>query len=129
MKTLIIMSLLLLMQAVGTAALLVKVEPPKQTGAKAVVKITLKNTFEEKIESARATVFLNDAQGKVVAQSTKWIIGGSPDSKPLAPNTTTTYNFVIDTDKSVAAANVIFSRLILEGGKLADVKKDVVIEK
>jgi hypothetical protein len=48
------------------ADLTVKVSDPKRTGDKVVIKLEMKNTFAEKIESARAVVFLLDEQGKVV---------------------------------------------------------------
>ena|SRR5687767_2846978 len=127
-KALPILCSFLLLPGLCSAALSVRVEPPKQQAAKTVVKLTLKNTFPGNIESARATVFLNDSNGKVIGQSTKWIIGGSRNAKPLLPNATTNYNFVIQTEKPVTSANVTFSRIVLEGGKLADLK-DVIIEK
>ena len=39
------------------ADLVVMVDSPKVTATKAVVKLTIKNTFIEKVESARATVW------------------------------------------------------------------------
>jgi hypothetical protein len=85
------MYLLVLLASVtlAQAELVVKVNEPKQQGAKAVIKLTLKNTFPENIESARATAFLSDSEGKVIVQSTKWVIGGSPKSRPLPPDSTT----------------------------------------
>jgi len=114
--------------ALANAALSVKLDKPKTTGSKTVVKLTLKNTFTEKIEGARATVFLIGEQDKVVGQRTAWIIGGEPDKPALKPDATTTYNFVIDTDKTVTSTRIVFARIILENGKLADAKKDVQIE-
>src|SRR5260221_13308702 len=67
------------------AKLLVKVNEPKRTGAKTVVNLQLKNTFDEKVESARAQIFLLDDQGKVVGQSVQWLLGGTKDKLPLAP--------------------------------------------
>ena len=52
-----------------------KVEDTKQVGTRVVVKLTLKNTFKERIESARATLFLLNDGGKVVGQATHWVIG------------------------------------------------------
>ena len=75
----------------ATAALSVKVDEPKTTGKKTIVKIALKNTFTEKIESARATLFLISDNDKIVGQRTAWIIGGTKDKPPLKPGTTTTY--------------------------------------
>jgi hypothetical protein len=110
------------------AALTVKLDKPKTTGQKTVVKLTLKNTFTENIEGSRATVFLIGEQDKVVGQRASWIIGGEPNKPALKPEATTTYNFVIDTDKPVTTTRVIFNRIILENGKLADPQKDVKIE-
>ena len=115
-------------QSSASAALSVKLDKPKTTGSKAVVKLTMKNTFTEKIEGARATVFLIGEQDKIIGQRTAWVIGGTKDKPPLKPDATTTYNFVIDTDKPVTSARVIFNRVILEGGKLADPQKNVTIE-
>jgi|ERR1041385_58211 hypothetical protein len=105
------------------AELIVKADEPKTTGNKTVIKLTLKNTFQERIESVRATVFLLDDQGKVAGQGVKWIIGGTKDKPPLAADATTTYNFVITSDKPFTKAKVTLNRIVLEGGKLADVTK------
>ena len=56
------------------ADLVVKVGEPKQTSGKAVITLEMKNTFAEKVESARAMVFLLDEQGKMVGQATRWVI-------------------------------------------------------
>jgi hypothetical protein len=85
--------------------------------------------LKEKIEAARAQMFLVDDQNKTSSPGARWIIGGDKDGPPLAPGATTTYNLVVTTDKDLKVNNVVFSKIILEGGKLADVKKDVVIEK
>jgi hypothetical protein len=109
------------------ADLIVKVDPPKQVGQKVVVKLTMKNTFKETVESARAQVFLVDDNGKVAGQAVRWVIGGTKDRPALAPDAETTFNFVVQTDKPFTAAKVTFTRVILEGGKLADVNKEVQI--
>jgi hypothetical protein len=110
------------------AALSVKVETPKQVGKKVVIQMLLKNTFKEKVESARAQVFLIDDKGKVVGQAVRWVIGGTKDKPALAPDAETTFNFVVETDKSFATNKVTFTRIILEGGKLVDVNKSVEIQ-
>ena len=112
----------------ANAGLSVKLDKPKTTGNKTVVKLTLNNTFTERIEGARATVFLIGEQDKVVGQRAAWIIGGDPDKPALKPDGTTTYNFVVDTEKPVTSARVVFTRIVLENGKLADPHKDVKIE-
>jgi hypothetical protein len=117
-----------LIELTANAALSVKLDKPKTTGNKTVVQLTLKNTFTEKIEGARATLFLIGEQDKVVGQRTTWVIGGVQDRPPLKPDAITTYNFVIDADKPITTTRLIFNRIILENGKLADPKKDVKIE-
>lgn len=79
----------------------------------------------------RAAVFLLNEQGKMVGQATKWVIGGSNNKSGLATGTTNSFHFVVTTDKSFTSTNltakVAFSRVILNGGKLADATKDVMI--
>jgi len=114
------------------ADLIVNVATPNTVGQKAVVKLNLKNTFPEKIESARASVFLLDEKGKMVGQSTKWVIGGTKNQASLAPGATNSFFFVITSEKPFATTNlatkVNFNRVVLEGGKLADVTEDVHIK-
>jgi hypothetical protein len=91
----------------------------------------MKNNFAEKVESAKAVVFLLDEQGKMVGQSTKWVIGGTKERPPLEPTKEATYNFVIAASQSFTTTNltakVTFSRVVLEGGKPADVNKAVSV--
>src|SRR5581483_11906033 len=103
------------------AALTVKVDEPKQVGKKVVIKLTMKNAFTENVESARAQVFLLDDKGKITGQAVRWVIGGTKDRPTLAPNAETTFNFVVTANKSFVTNKVTFTRIILEGGKLADV--------
>jgi hypothetical protein len=114
------------------AQLLVTVSPAKIAGQKAVVPLQMKNEFSQKIESARASVFLLDEKGKMVAQSTKWVIGGTQDKPGLVPSATNSFFFVITSDKPLPKTNVTakvnFSRVVLERGKLVDVTKDVQIQ-
>ena len=119
---------LLIPPSVARAELIVKQDAPKVTGSKSVVRLTLKNTFREKVESARGTVFLMDDQGKVVGQNTAWVIGGKKDKPALAPEASTTFNFVITTDKPFTKSKLTFGRLILEGGKVVDPVKNVVVQ-
>lgn len=112
----------LFVAASAQAKLFVEVAEPKQTASKVIVKLTMKNQFAEKVESARATVFLMDAQGKVAGQATQWVIGGTKDRPELKPDATATYNFVITTDKPFTKAQLLFNRVILEGGKVAEPK-------
>ena len=118
--------------AAASAQLAVSVSPVKATGSKAVVPLAMKNGFAEKIESARTVCFLLDDQGKVVGHSTQWVIGASREKSPLAPGATNAFNFVVAVGKPFTSTNltarVSFSRVVLEGGKLADVNKEVQIQ-
>lgn len=120
MRISLILLLLSLLVISAQAKLSVEVAEPKQTASKVVVKLTVKNLFAEKVESARATIFLVDAQGKVVGQATQWIIGGTKDRPELKPDATATYNFVITSDKPFTKAQLLFNRVILEAGKVAE---------
>ncbi len=123
-----ILSALLLAAGAAQATLTVKVDKPKQVGKKAVIKLTMKNTFTEKIESARAQIFLLDDNGKVVGQAARWVIGGTKDKPALAPDAETTFNYVVQTDKPFSTNQVTFTRIILEGGKIVDVKQSVQVQ-
>jgi len=119
--------------AVGAQAqLAVTVSLPKIVGQKAVVKLAMKNNLADKVESARAVVFLLDDKGKMIGQSTKWVIGGTKQNPGLESGKETTFNFVVQNAKSIAATNltakITFSRIALESGKLADPIKQVRIE-
>ena len=120
---------LLLAAMSASAQLAVTVELVKITGQKAIVPLTLKNNFGERIESARAVVFLLDEHGKAAGQpATRWVIGGSK-TNGLAAGATNSFHFVVTSDKPFATTNltakVSFSRVVLEGGKVADVTKSV----
>jgi hypothetical protein len=125
----LLLAIVLFCPLLGSAQLALTVSPVKITGSKAVVPLTMKNSFAEKIESARATLFLLDEHDKVIGQTARWVIGGTKDKPPLLPNQTTAFNFVVPIQKSAALANlqakVTFTRIILGGGKLADVKQGV----
>jgi hypothetical protein len=92
----------------------------------------MKNNLAGKVESARAACFLLDDQGKMIGQSAKWVIGGTKDRPPLEPKSETTFNFVITNPKPFTTTNltakISFSRVVLNGGKLADSTKDVQIQ-
>lgn len=114
------------------AALNVTVFPPKVTGQKADVPLLFKNDLNENVRSARAVVFLLDGQGKVVAQGTKWIIGGIASSPGLPVGGTNAFHFVVEATKPFThtdlTAKVTINRVVLENGKLADVNKDVQVK-
>jgi hypothetical protein len=105
------------------------VSPPKVTGQKAVVELTMTNDLTNEVKSARAICILMDDQGKMVGQSTKWVIG--QNKKSLEPNGKAIFDFVITSPQLLVASNlttkVIFSRLNLDGGKAADVRQDVEV--
>ena len=132
MKTTLI---LLFAALTAHAQLAVTVSPVKVTGQKAIVPLALKNNLTENIESARAAVFLLDDQGKMAGQSTKWVIGGTKDKPGLAAGATNVFHFVIPLAEGNSrqfgstnlAAKIQFNRVVLEGGKLADVTKDVSV--
>ena len=116
---------------VARAQLAVTVSAPKVTGRKAVVSLAMKNGLADQVESARAVCFLLDEQGKMLGQATRWVIGGAEDNPGLAAGATNAFHFVITSDKPFTTTNlttkVQFSRIVLEGGKLADPQRDVQI--
>ena len=70
-----------------------------------------------------------DDQGKMVGQSTKWVVGQNHTA--LEPKGETIFNFVITSPQPFTTTNVIakisFSRVVLDGDKLADVTKAVSV--
>jgi hypothetical protein len=129
----IVLGLIGLCSVTAHAQLAVTVGQAKIAVQKAVIPLGMKNEFSQKIESARAVVFLLDGQGKMVAQSSKWVIGGAPGKPGLAPDATNSFFFVLTAAKPFPGTNlttkVNFSRVVLGDGKLADPAKDVVISK
>lgn len=113
---------------IASAQLMVTVSPPKVIGQKAVVKLAMKNGLTQTIESARAVCFLVDDRGKMIGQSAKWVIGQNKTG--LAVGATNVFNFVITSPQPFATTNltakVSFTRVVLDGGKLADVRQVVV---
>jgi hypothetical protein len=91
---------LLFAVTVARAQLAVTVSPVRVTGQKAIVPLVMKNTFADKIESARAACFLLDEKGKMVGQGTRWVVGGTKDRPGLAAGATNTFQFVIAADKA-----------------------------
>lgn len=124
-------SMILLFSMTTRAELLVIASAPKSVGKKVVVKLKLMNSFPEKIESARAVAFLLDEKSKMVGQSTKWVIGGTKANPALESGKETTFNFVLHNEKPSATNlnwRIGFIRVVLEGGKLADPNKQVIIQ-
>lgn len=100
------------------ASLNFSVESTKQVHAKSLVQLKLINKFSENVASARASVFLLDDQGKVVAQSVKWIIDATKDKNGLKPDETLNYTFVLNNEKPFTSAKVTITRVVLESGKV-----------
>jgi len=132
MRLLLTSVLLVWSGIVVSAQLAVTVAPAKVTGQKAVIRIGMKNTFPETIESARAAVFLADPQGKMAGKTVQWVIGGTKDKPALAPDKESTFNFVVTVGQCAGTnlvPTVVFNRLVLKGGKEANPVKDVRIQK
>jgi hypothetical protein len=123
----------------ASAQLAVTVSPLQVTGQKAVVPLSFTNGLPEKITSARAALFLLDEHGKMLGQATHWVLGAEAgaasastvDKSGLPPGATNAYHFVVTAIKPLTSTNltakVQFTRIVLEGGKLADINKDVTI--
>ena len=120
MKPAIVLFAILSLLSRADAKLVVKQADPKTTSSKTLVKLTIQNTFSSRVESVRATMFLIDAEEKIVGQATQWVIGGTHEKPALAPNASTTFNFVIAADKPFSKTKLIINRIILEGGKQVD---------
>lgn len=127
----VLLSTMLLVALTTQAQLAVTVLPPQVTAQKAVVKLVMHNEFSAKIESARAVCFLLDNQGKMVSQTSKWIIGGNREASGLPAGGTNTFNFVMtiaEQNPTNLTAKITFTRLILDGGKSANPNKDIKID-
>ena len=114
--------LLFLLPFNAVAELTVRVSPPKITGQKAIVLLAIENHFPTKIESVRAAIFILDETGKMLAQGTQWIIGGSKDKPGLSAGSTNVFQFVVTSDKPLTTnvtSKVVVNRIVLEGGNLA----------
>ena len=124
------LAVLLLCPLLAAAQLAVTVTPPKVVGQKAVVQRKMKNDLGGAVKSARAVCFLLDEQGKMLGQSTKWVIGQNHTS--LEPRAETAFNFVVTNPQPFStrnlAAKVSFVRVLLAGGQLADPTKDVIVK-
>jgi hypothetical protein len=118
-KCIFILSFLLIATS-GWCALLVQVAPAKSTGSKAIIKLSLQNTFSQRIDLVRAAVFLTDEQGKVVGQATRQIIGGGKNNPPLDPAGKAVYYFLVPAAKPFTKTKVLISRIILENNEIVD---------
>ncbi len=123
MKHLILFLLFIAVSFTVHASLLVTADEPRSTGNKAVVKLTMQNTYTNTVASARAAVFLLDDNGKVVGQTAQWVIGGTKDKPALAPGGSSVYYVTVPADKPFKKTKVMFTRIILEGGKVIEAGK------
>ena len=69
--------------------------------------------LSQKIESAKATMFLMDAGGKVLSQKTGWMIGGATNRPPLAPDHQSKYYFVLPAGETFSKAKLMLNRVVL----------------
>ncbi len=131
MKTTQILTCLFFGLLTVQAQLTVTVSSPKIIGQKAVVKLAMTNNLANQVESARAMCFLLNEQGKLVGESSRWVIGGTKERHALAPNQGTTFNFVVTSPQPFTTTNltakISFSRIVLAGGKFASPQKEVTI--
>ncbi len=126
-------SLLLASSAVAQGKLDVHLSPVELTGQKAVVKLEMINHLAEPVVGARAICFVSDAEGKVVGQGSRWVIGGSSSTNrvSLVQGGTNVFHFVVGAGQPWASTNLtaklVFSKVLLQSGKTADARKDVSI--
>lgn len=66
----------------------------------------MKNDFSEKIELARAVVFVLDEQDKMVGQTAKWVIGGNKNTPGLAAKGTNVFHVVVTGTKPFVTTNL-----------------------
>jgi hypothetical protein len=127
MNAIKLLGLFLALATAAQAQLAVTVSSDKTTGIKAVFPLIMRNNFTNKVESARAVCFLLDDQGKMVDQSTKWVV----NKTDLEPKGEATFNTVISSPQPFTTTNqpakVAFSRVVLAGGKLADEMKQATV--
>jgi hypothetical protein len=125
---LIALSLLSLCGTIVAAELSVTLLPSKTVGEKVIVPLALKNGLPEKVESARAVMFLFDGRGKVVGQSTHWIIGGETNRAPLLVGGTNTYQFIVPKGgKEFVTNRLTVTHVKLASGKTANPVTDVQV--
>jgi hypothetical protein len=112
------------------AQLIVTVGTVSVVGQDALVPLGMTNELSEKVELARAICSLYDEQRMLVGQATRWIVGGS-NTNGLAAGATNFSQVVITGDKPFATTNlrarVRFDKVLLEGGNLADLTKQVSV--
>ena len=130
LRTIVMLGCLVGLVAAAHATLVIKPEPVQVTGQTAIVKLELKNTFTNAVESARAAVFVSDENGKVVGQATRWIVGGTADRPALEPDKETAFHFVVPLSGEFSTnlqVRILPSRLIFKGGRMGNPAKDFQI--
>ena len=69
--------------SIAQAQLGISMLPLKITGQKAIIPLVIKNSFSEKVDSARAVAFVLNEQGQVVAHGTTcWTAYGRAARSP-----------------------------------------------
>jgi hypothetical protein len=95
LKTLLLVAASCVLHLCASAQLSITVGPPKNTGQRAIIPLSIKNNLKEPVVSARAVMFLLNSEGKVIGQSNHFIIGGDTNHPPLAVGATNLYHFAI----------------------------------
>lgn len=102
--------------------------PTKVAGQKAIVGVHLHNDFTNDIESARAVCFLQDSQGKMIGETTQWVIGEK--KSVLKAGESSSFNFVITGREPFADTNltakISFIRINLDNGGFVNAR-DVIM--
>lgn len=111
--------------ASSKADIVIKVGKPITSGSTTRIELEMENTFDEVIESARATVFLIDQQGKITGKAARWVIGGTKEKPNLAPGKKTTFQFVLLNGGPFITSRITFSRIVFEGGRVVDMSKSL----
>ena len=120
--------LFLVSLTLARADLSVKMDASRNNGSSAVVKLSMKNSGTNSVQSARAAVFLINADGKVVGRKVDWVIGGAKEKPGLPANTDTTFNLVVPTDQPFATAKLLFTRIVLDDGRVLPAGQGYKIE-
>src|SRR5262245_9871145 len=115
--------------ATTRAELSIRLSEPTRAGNTAFVKLSMKNTGTNSVQSARAAVFLMNADGKVVGRKVDWVIGGSKEKPGLAADSNATWNFVVPTDQPFTSAKLLFTRIVLDNGQVLPAGQGYTIEK
>ena len=82
---------------------------------------------------ARAAVFLMDESGRMLGQGTRWVTGGKAEpTMALTAGGTNNFYFVLTAQSPLTTTNIVthvkFSRLLLQGGRVADPERSVSVK-